>query len=65
MVKQKQDNPNIKKTRSRSPEKKAQQFEKILELGKQLFEERGRDGFTLGGLAKKLGMNKNNFYNPC
>lgn len=63
MVKQKQDNPNIKKTRSRSPEKKAQQFEKILEIGKQLFEEHGRDGFTLGGLAKKLGMNKNNFYN--
>lgn len=63
MVDQKQTKPNVKKTRSRSPEKKAQKFEKILEVGKQLFEERGRDGFTLGGLAEKLGMNKNNLYN--
>ncbi|MFW9969029.1 MAG: TetR/AcrR family transcriptional regulator [Candidatus Odinarchaeota archaeon] len=52
-----------RKTRSRSPEKKAQQFEKILEEGKQLFQDHGRDGFTLGGLARKLDMNKNNLYN--
>ncbi|MFX1570559.1 MAG: TetR/AcrR family transcriptional regulator [Promethearchaeota archaeon] len=63
MVEQKQLKNKIKKTRSRSPEKKAQQFEKILETGKQLFQEHGRDGFTLGGLAKKLDMNKNNLYN--
>jgi AcrR family transcriptional regulator len=63
MVNQGQTNGNVKKTRSRSPEKKAQQFEEILEAGKQIFEERGREGFTLGGLAKKLGMNKNNLYN--
>ena len=63
MANQGQTKRNGKKTRSRSPEKKAQQFEKILEVGKQLFQERGRDGFTLGGLARRLGMNKNNLYN--
>ncbi|MEJ2248801.1 MAG: TetR/AcrR family transcriptional regulator [Candidatus Lokiarchaeota archaeon] len=35
----------------------------MLEVGKQLFQERGRDGFTLGRLARRLGMNKNNLYN--
>lgn len=63
MVEKKQLNHKTKKTRSRSPEKKAQQFEKILESSKQLFQEHGRDGFTLGGLAKNLDMNKNNLYN--
>ena len=53
----------IKQTRSRSPEKKAAQFEKILEAGKEFFLERGRDGFSLRGLAKILGMNQNNLYN--
>ncbi|MFX0006719.1 MAG: TetR/AcrR family transcriptional regulator [Promethearchaeota archaeon] len=52
-----------KKTRSRSPEKKAAQFERILEAGKELFLEKGRDGFSLRGLAKNLGMNQNNLYN--
>jgi len=52
-----------KQTRSRSPEKKAAQFEKILEAGKELFLEKGRDGFSLRGLAKILGMNQNNLYN--
>ncbi|MFX1426844.1 MAG: TetR/AcrR family transcriptional regulator [Promethearchaeota archaeon] len=52
-----------KKTRSRSPEKKAQQFDEILEEGKKLFQEHGREGFTLRGLAKKLGMSQNNLYN--
>jgi len=63
MVEQKQLKHKTKRTRSRSPEKKAQQFEKILEVGKQLFQQHGQDGFTLGGLAKKLDMNKNNLYN--
>jgi len=63
MEEQKQPKNKTKKTRSRSPEKKAQQFEKILEVGKELFQEHGRDGFTLGGLARKLDMNKNNLYN--
>ena len=53
----------VKKTRSRSPEKKAQQFEEILEAGKQMFQEEGGVGFTLRGLAKKLDMNQNNLYN--
>lgn len=63
MVEQKQPQVNKRKRRMRSPEKKAQQFEKILEVGKQLFEDRGRDGFTLSALANKLDMNKNNLYN--
>ncbi|MFX1480538.1 MAG: TetR/AcrR family transcriptional regulator [Promethearchaeota archaeon] len=63
MVEQKQIKQKAVKSRSRSPEKKAKQFEKILEVGKLLFQEHGRDGFTLGGLAKKLDMNKNNLYN--
>ncbi|MFX0021876.1 MAG: TetR/AcrR family transcriptional regulator [Candidatus Hermodarchaeota archaeon] len=52
-----------KKTRNRSPEKKAAQFKQILEAGKDLFLEKGRDGFSLRGLAKILGMNQNNLYN--
>ena len=52
-----------KQTRSRSPEKKAAQFERILEAGKDLFLEKGREGFSLRGLAKILGMNQNNLYN--
>ncbi|MBK5134244.1 TetR/AcrR family transcriptional regulator, partial [Candidatus Bathyarchaeota archaeon] len=43
--------------------KKAAQFEQILEAGKELFLEKGRDGFSLRGLAKILGMNQNNLYN--
>jgi len=54
---------NNKKTRSRSPKKKAQQFERILEAGKQLFLDKGRDGFSLRSLAKMLDMNQNNLYN--
>jgi len=57
------ENSNKKQTRSRSPEKKAAQFEQILEAGKELFLEKGRDGFSLRGLAKILGMNQNNLYN--
>ena len=57
------ENSGKKQTRSRSPEKKAAQFEQILEAGKELFLEKGRDGFSLRGLAKILGMNQNNLYN--
>ncbi|NVM18727.1 MAG: TetR/AcrR family transcriptional regulator [Candidatus Lokiarchaeota archaeon] len=53
----------IKQTRSRSPEKKAKQFERILDAGKQLFQQKGREGFSLRGLAKMLNMNQNNVYN--
>ncbi|MFX1380320.1 MAG: TetR/AcrR family transcriptional regulator [Promethearchaeota archaeon] len=51
------------KSRSRSPEKKAAQFERILTAGKDLFLKKGRDGFSLRGLAKNLNMNQNNLYN--
>ena len=59
MVEQKK----ARKTRNRGPKKKAQQFERILEEGKQFFQDHGHEGFTLKGLAKKLDMNQNNFYN--
>ncbi len=52
-----------KKTRHRSPEDKAKQFDNILEVGKQLFQEHGRDGFTMRRLAKRLKMDPNNLYN--
>jgi len=52
-----------KQTRSRSPEKKAQQFERILDAGKQLFQQKGREGFSLRSLARMLSMNQNNIYN--
>ncbi|MBY8984756.1 MAG: TetR/AcrR family transcriptional regulator [Candidatus Lokiarchaeota archaeon] len=63
MINKKSNNTNNKKTRSRSPEKKARQLDEILELGKQLFQEEGRDGFTLRGLSNKLDMSQNNIYN--
>jgi AcrR family transcriptional regulator len=63
MIDEKSYNNRKKQTRSRSPEKKAQQFDEILEVGKQLFQEQGQEGFTLRGLAKKLGMSQNNLYN--
>lgn len=63
MVSPKTVKKKIKKPRSRSPEKKAQQFERILEAGKQLFSQKGREGFSLRGLAKMLDMNQNNVYN--
>jgi len=63
MEKEMNENLTKKQTRSRSPEKKAAQFEQILEAGKELFLEKGRDGFSLRGLAKILGMNQNNLYN--
>jgi AcrR family transcriptional regulator len=52
-----------KNTRHRSPEKKAAQFERILNAGKDLFLDKGRFGFSLRGLGKILGMNQNNLYN--
>jgi len=63
MINEKNISHENKKSRSRSPEKKAQQFDNILEVGKQLFQEQGKDGFTLRGLAKKLDMSQNNLYN--
>jgi AcrR family transcriptional regulator len=53
----------VKKSRSRTPEKKAQQFERIIDAGKKLFQEKGREGFSLRGLANNLDMNPNNIYN--
>ncbi len=52
-----------KKTRSRTPEKKKKQFERILEAGKQFFLEEGSWSFSMRGLAKVLNMNQNNLYN--
>ena len=55
--------PKYKKERARSEEKKAIQFERILEAGKKLFLEKGSEGFSMRNLADILGMNKNNLYN--
>ena len=63
MIDEKSNDNSKKQTRSRSPEKKAQQFDEILEVGKQLFQEQGLHGFTLRGLARKLDMSQNNLYN--
>ncbi|MHA2393604.1 MAG: TetR/AcrR family transcriptional regulator [Promethearchaeota archaeon] len=55
--------PKYKQTRARSEDKKADQFEKILEAGKELFLEKGSEGFSMRNLAEKLDMTKNNMYN--
>lgn len=56
-------NPKLKQTRARSEEKKADQFEKILDAGKDLFLKKGTEGFSMRNLAEMLGMTKNNLYN--
>lgn len=54
--------PN-KKTRARSPEKKAEQFDRIIEEGKDMFVKYGTHGFSTRALAQKLGMTQPNLYN--
>jgi len=55
--------PRFKQTRARSEDKKAEQFERILEAGKIHFLKEGPMGFSMRSLAEKLGMTKNNLYN--
>jgi len=55
--------PKLKKTRARSEEKKDEQFERIVEKGKELFLKRGTKGFSMRNLAEMLSMTKNNLYN--
>ena len=55
--------PKLKQTRARSEDKKAEQFERILKAGKELFLEKGTQGFSMRNLAEMLGMTKNNLYN--
>lgn len=55
--------PTKKKTRARSPEQKEKQFERILEEGKKLFLEFGREGIKMRALAKNLDMSEANLYN--
>ncbi len=55
--------PKLKQTRARSEEKKEEQFDRILETGKELFLKRGAKGFSMRNLAEMLGMTKNNLYN--
>ncbi|MFX1395488.1 MAG: TetR/AcrR family transcriptional regulator [Promethearchaeota archaeon] len=52
-----------KKSRARGPDKKAKQFNKIIEMGKDLFIKYGSQGFGLKELANKLNMVKSNIYN--
>ena len=56
-------NPKLKQTRARSEEKKEEQFERILEAGKELFLKKGSEGFSMRNLAEMLDMTKNNLYN--
>ncbi|TXT67399.1 MAG: hypothetical protein BAJALOKI1v1_100012 [Promethearchaeota archaeon] len=53
----------MRKTRARSEKEKAQQFEEIIEKGKELFVKRGPYGFSMHALAKKLNMSEPNIYN--
>jgi len=55
--------PKLKQTRARSEEKKAYKFESILKAGKELFLQKGTQGFSMRNLAEMLGMTKNNLYN--
>lgn len=55
--------PKLKQTRARSEDKKADQFERILDAGKELFLKKGTEGFSMRNLAEMLGMTKNNLYN--
>ncbi len=55
--------PKLKQTRARSEEKKAYKFESILNAGKELFLQKGTQGFSMRNLAEMLGMTKNNLYN--
>ncbi len=52
-----------KRSRARAPEKKAKQFEQILDTGKELFVKYGTHGFSLRALAKQLDMSQTNLYN--
>ena len=52
-----------KKTRARSPKKKAEQFDRILEMGREMFIKYGTHGFSTRILAQKLGMTQPNLYN--
>jgi len=56
-------NETKKKTRARSPEKKAEQFDRIIEEGKDMFVKYGTHGFSTRALAQKLGMTQPNLYN--
>jgi len=55
--------PKLKQTRARSEDKKADQFERILEAGKKLLLEKGPQSFSMRNLAGMLDMTKNNLYN--
>ncbi len=55
--------PKLKQTRARSEVKKAEQFERILKAGKELFLKKGTQGFSMRNLAEMLDMTKNNLYN--
>lgn len=53
----------MSKTRARSPEKKAEQFQEIIKEGRKLFLTFGSEGFSMRAIAKKLDMQQGNLYN--
>ncbi|MFX1276815.1 MAG: TetR/AcrR family transcriptional regulator [Promethearchaeota archaeon] len=56
-------NDDVRSSRARAPDKKAEQFNKILETGKELFVKYGSHGFSLRALARTLKMSQSNLYN--
>lgn len=56
-------NDKTKKTRARSADKKAEQFDRILEEGKDMFIKYGSHGFSTRALAQRLNMTQPNLYN--
>ena len=52
-----------RESRARTPEQKAEQFNTIMETGKELFVKYGSHGFSLRALARKLKMSQSNLYN--
>jgi AcrR family transcriptional regulator len=50
------------KKRARSQEDKEREFQRILTVGQKLFVSLGTYGFSMGDLAKKLGMTRGNLY---
>jgi AcrR family transcriptional regulator len=51
------------KKRAKTPEKKAKQFEEIINIGKEMLAKYGTRGLSIRAIAKKLGMAQTNLYN--
>ncbi len=52
-----------KQKRARSQEKKAEQFQRIIDTARKLFIQKGWEGFGMRALARELKMSEGNLYN--